>query len=175
MIDFGRYSTTAEKGIIVMENALQRHFSGILFSSNLSWAFTALLTLSIICRDVCQWECIEKTKNTKMKEDPPNGLALLISIRIHKDHSWTFECRWLAECYAKRAYTNFSGYPLHNEPFKANHRIVVVETWSLRKNKSICLPRNCLWSLLTEMFINHISETKRQHWPLNSRTKLDLR
>ena len=35
MIDFGRYSrsTTAEKGIIVMENALQRHFSGILFSS----------------------------------------------------------------------------------------------------------------------------------------------
>ena len=100
-----------------------------------------------------------------------NGLALLISIRIHKDHSWTLECRWLAECYAKQAYTNFSGYPLHNEPFKANHRIVVVETWSLRKNKSICLPRNCLWSLLTEMFINHISETKRQHWPLSKLSK----
>lgn len=141
------------------------------FYPNLSWAFTAVLTLSIICRDVCQWECIEKTKNTKMKEDPPNGLALLISIRIHKDHSWTFECRWLAECYAKRAYTNFSGYPLHNEPFKANQRIVVVETWSLRKNKSICLPRNCLWSLLTVMFINHISETKRQHWPLSKLSK----
>ena len=113
------------------------------FYPNLSWAFTSLLTLSIICRDVCQWECIEKTKNTTMKEDPPNGLALRISIRIHKDHSRTFECRWLAECYAKRAYTNCSGYPLHNEPSKANHRIVVVETWSLRKNKSVCLPRNC--------------------------------
>ena len=50
------------------------------FYPNLSWAFTALLTLSIICRDVCQWECIEKTKNTTMKEDPPNGLALCITI-----------------------------------------------------------------------------------------------
>ena len=33
MIDFRRYLTTAEKRIIVMENALQRHFSAILFSS----------------------------------------------------------------------------------------------------------------------------------------------
>ena len=56
------------------------------FYPNLSWTFTWLLTLSIICRDVCQWECIEKTKNTTMKENPPNGLALRISIRIYKDH-----------------------------------------------------------------------------------------
>lgn len=69
---------------------------------------------------------LRKLKTTTIKEDLPGGLALRISIRIHKDRERLNAVDLLN--------VMRNGHP---QTVAVIPCIVVIETWSLRKNKSI--------------------------------------
>ena len=69
---------------------------------------------------------LRKLKTTTIKEDLPGGLALRISIRIHKDRELLNAVDLLNVMQ--------NGHP---QTVAVIPYIVVIETWSLRKNKGI--------------------------------------
>ena len=182
MIDFRRYSTTAEKGITVMENApdyqrasikLLRHFYVVVLKSSTkfivgiygTFVFVNYLQRGLLVR--VHWENWKKKTHTHTHARIMNVWMRMPLTRLNVTRNGRSRTVAFIPCTVSSA----------REPFKSNHRIVLTEVFE--KDPEHFCQEIVIWSLLTEMFIYHISETSMRqqelYWPLNSRTKLDLR